>query len=110
VTFPPEYVDDIGRMATQLRDAVRAGCRLRFRMGPAEVVIVADLGEVGDAFALSDDAKNLVRMFVRDQGARGATVMMLRCALDVAEVPYTVVSVQEIGRALELARPGTTSN
>ncbi len=96
---PAAYVAQIERMARDLHKARTEGQELLFVMPPNEIMVIGELAHIGERFVRSEDARKLVRKFIKDapEDSQGPTVFMLRCALDHAGIPCEIVSLGQLG-------------
>jgi hypothetical protein len=81
--LPPGYFDACDRLAVIVREVVRTHGRPSFLLPPLHVWVPAPLDAVGNALALNDAARELVR---RAEGA-DCTLMMLDAILQVDRIP-----------------------
>jgi hypothetical protein len=72
----------------------------KFTLPPAEIVFIASLAQIGPRLARNVQARRLLAELAAEskrQYLLGPTVLMLRVALEMLDIPYEVVSLSELG-------------
>ncbi len=95
--IPPGYVAGVQELAKVLRAGLARGLQPVFRMPAHEIMVIGTLEGIGKRFACNDDARALVKEMLQAPVEGGATIFMMRVALDLTGVKVLPCTVKDLG-------------
>jgi hypothetical protein len=92
-----DYLQALERLEAIVRAEVAGGGAVSFAMPPKDILLVADLGQVGARLARSDGARRIIALACRGPRSQTPTAFMLRVVLERLRIEVAEVSLSELG-------------